>query len=189
MNEINSTKEKKRDVPCMILDQDDQQCGEPGWPNGMTGLRIATCERHYCEAFSAKERMAENTIHALNEAGVIQGHTPGWTYAVLMRDNTIKIGMSEDLERRLRDVSRKYNNGDPVELLSLLEGGRSTELLVHGKWRHLRINDRPGERFTKAPELMAWIESKGIHASGQIFADKYNKWREKKMGTPVFVWQ
>ena len=82
-----------KEMQCVALDENGGQCGEPGRPNRLTGLNIATCDEHRLEAYSYKEMTAQNTYHFLERAGVISGHTPGWTYVVRLNDGSIKLGM------------------------------------------------------------------------------------------------
>ena len=182
MTNNNPTKE----MQCVALDEDGVQCGEPGWPNQMAGLRIVTCREHYQEAYAAREAVAENTYHFLEQAGVISGHTPGWTYVVRLNDGNIKIGMvggdsERNLRRRLYEVGKRYSDGIPVEVLALLKGGRSMELEAHGKWRPLRVTNKNGERFTETPELMEWIAEQGIHPSGKAVVEAHEEWRARKL--------
>lgn len=169
---------------CVIADDEGRQCGEPGWLNRMLGLPIVTCRSHYNQAYAARERIAENTVHMLQKGGTLDKHTEGWTYVVGMNDGTVKIGMTKDSpEKRLREVSKKYNDAEPVELLAILKGGRSKELEVHGKWRLLRITDRNGERFERTPELTEWINEQGIHEETKEAVRKYEQWSMTKGST------
>jgi hypothetical protein len=66
----------------------------------------------------------------------------------------VKIGCSDDVERRQRQLERDY--GRPLVLLATMEGGRQEETEIHGRFAHLRFGNR--EQFRPAPELMEFIE-------------------------------
>lgn len=161
---------------CVIADDEGRQCGEPGWLNRMLGLPVVTCRSHYNQAYAAREQIAENTVHMLQKDGALDKHTEGWTYVVGLSDGTVKIGMTKSSpERRLQEVSKKYNDGTPVEVLAILKGGRSKELEVHGKWRLIRVTTMNGERFEKTPELVQWINNQGIHEEAKEAVRKYEQ--------------
>lgn len=178
-----------KEMQCVALDENGVQCGEPGRPSQMAGLRVVTCGEHYQEAFCSREAVAEGTYYLLERAGVIAKHTPGWTYVVRLNDGTVKIGTvtsdsERNLARRLRRVGKAYNEGIPVEVLALLKGGRSMELKAHGMWRPLRVTNKNGERFNETPELMAWIAEQGIDPSGKAVVEAHEEWRAEQLRRP-----
>ena len=65
----------------------------------------------------------------------------------------IKIGISNDVERRLDDV--RALNGGAVELLLVLRGGETLESALHYRFKRLHLHH---EWFKPATELLAWLQ-------------------------------
>lgn len=69
----------------------------------------------------------------------------------------IKIGMSLDLEERLRDLATSLPY--PIKLLGAIPGTSATEAAIQRRWAALRLK---GEWFQRTPELMAFISDEAI---------------------------
>jgi hypothetical protein len=66
---------------------------------------------------------------------------------------SIKIGCIEDIDTRMDQLESYY--GAPLALLATMEGGRSIEAEIHGRFAHLRIGRT--EQFRPDSDLMAFI--------------------------------
>ena len=159
----------------------DEVCEKPATPYRLLGLYIHLCAPHKTEMYTYREMQKQHLIKELEKDGATINDSPGVTYVVRMKDETIKIGKAKYLVGRLRDVSRDYNEGYPVELLTVLDGGRTTELRLHSKWGRLRLNQRTGERFIPDPELLAWISEQKPAEEHRKAINYYNEWRDKKL--------
>lgn len=71
-------------------------------------------------------------------------------------DFPIKIGMSGNVEERLRDI-RTALPFEPV-LMASFTGTSKDETAVHGRFAHLRLR---GEWFRRDAALVDWIENAG----------------------------
>jgi hypothetical protein len=67
---------------------------------------------------------------------------------------SIKIGCTDDVEERLRDLESYY--GAPLVLLARMPGNREVEAAIHARFAPYRIGRT--EQFQPAPDLMEWIE-------------------------------
>lgn len=65
----------------------------------------------------------------------------------------IKIGFTEDLDARRRQLERHY--GCPLAILATMPGGREEEAEIHERFDELRLGRT--EQFRPAPELMEFI--------------------------------
>ncbi|NNN32524.1 GIY-YIG nuclease family protein [Streptomyces sp. S3(2020)] len=157
-------------------------CGKEGNPKRVLSFSFPLCPEHQTEFYSYKQHLAAAVTHRLDRDGVLWGTSPGHTYVVRLKDGNVKIGKTTTiLLSRLTNVSRDYNEGEPVEILAVLQGGESTELLAHGKFKHLRLTKQTGERFRPEPELMAWIAEKGIANSAGEQVKQYEEWRQTRL--------
>jgi hypothetical protein len=73
--------------------------------------------------------------------------------AVEIENAPIKIGYSEDVNRRLDQLEWNYRT--PLALLATMPGGRDKERVIHARFSHLRIGTT--EQFRPAQELMEFI--------------------------------
>lgn len=127
----------------------------------------------------ARELAAE-----MEEEGFFQErHTKGWTYVIRMDNGNVKLGMTgkEDLSR-LQSLSNSQG-GVPVQVLAVLKGGASRELLTHSQWLHLRVPGRM-EQFYPDPSLLQWAEEQGIHPEAEEAIEGFQDWMEKKHRDP-----
>lgn len=169
-------------VSCEARDNETGEvCGKEGRPRKFLSFSVPLCPAHHTEIYSYQEWIRQGVVLELDKEGTLVKESPGCTYVVRMKDDTIKIGKALRLVKRLKEVSRGYNERHPVEVLAVLDGGRTTELRVHREWMHLRLNQKTGERHRPEPELMAWIEEQGIHTAHAASVDIYNEWREKRL--------
>jgi hypothetical protein len=115
-------------------------------PRHIGKLFISLCEAHLHDMGDWGNYKARRLVAELVEDGCLLHHTKGLTYVVQMHDGTVKIGMTgkPNLER-LQAVSLRYNDGIPVRILAVLQGGRSRDAM---------------EMYDPAGTLLAW-------ASGQ----------------------
>ena len=65
----------------------------------------------------------------------------------------IKIGYSEDVERRMEQLA--YHYGDELSVLHTMPGDRAKEREMHERFAHLRLGRT--EQFQPGPDLMAFI--------------------------------
>jgi regulatory protein YycH of two-component signal transduction system YycFG len=69
------------------------------------------------------------------------------------RRNLVKIGVSQNPLARLSQV--QIGNGNKLELLKAVAGGKKLESLIHSKFAHLNTS---GEWFKLTKELVEYIE-------------------------------
>jgi hypothetical protein len=73
--------------------------------------------------------------------------------AIEIEDAPIKIGFSDDVDRRLNQLEWNYRT--PMALLATMPGGHEEEKAIHARFAHLRFGTT--EQFRPAPELLAFI--------------------------------
>ncbi|WP_328755050.1 hypothetical protein OHA28_30775 [Streptomyces sp. NBC_00269] len=150
-------------------------------PLGRGSLAMNLCEEHKWDLFSWSKSRAREVVTDLDKAGALKGHTAGWTYVVRLRSGNVKIGTTVHGDMtRLKDISRRDNDGIPVQILAVMEGGLSRELLAHEQWLRFRA---PGlmEEFHPAPELLAWAREQGVHPGvGSGVLDSWIETRHKR---------
>jgi len=78
---------------------------------------------------------------------------PGCVYFI-RRGDTIKIGTTKDLKRRLSGLQTSHS--EPLELMAAISDDRIGEFETHEQFAHLRIR---GEWFRAEPELLEFIET------------------------------
>ncbi|MBE4761342.1 hypothetical protein [Streptomyces caniscabiei] len=170
------------EVSCEARDNETEEvCGKAARPRKFLSFSVPLCPAHHTEIYSYQEWIRQGVVLELDKEGTLVQESPGCTYVVRMKDDTVKIGKATRLVQRFQAVAREYNEGYPVEVLAVLDGGRTTELRTHRKWMDLRLTQRTGERHRPEPELMAWIEEQGIHSAHVGSVRIYNEWREKKL--------
>lgn len=74
-------------------------------------------------------------------------------FAQPLAGGPIKIGCSDDVPRRLRQLEAHY--GQPLALLATMSGGRDEEQAIHARFAHLRLGRT--EQFRPATDLMTFI--------------------------------
>jgi hypothetical protein len=74
-------------------------------------------------------------------------------YFAQMPNGAIKIGFSENVPARMRDLKKYY--GVDLALLHVEDGGRRDEIAWHNRFSHLRLGRT--EQFRPASDLMAAI--------------------------------
>ncbi|MEV8445916.1 hypothetical protein [Streptomyces parvus] len=144
------------------------------------GEGILLCEAHMNVLCSWRNEQTARDVAEIYEAELVTEHTAGETYCIRDRDGLVKIGMTSkgDLSR-LVNLSKRSNGGEPVEVLAILPGGRSRELLTHHLWKHRRVIDKT-ERFNPDPEMTAWIEKQGIPPEYKSWVEDYETRMERK---------
>lgn len=182
----NTTGEKNGAVvtgTCVAVDNETgEACGQEGNLRRVESFSLPFCPAHRTGFYTYTQHIAAAVVHRLDRDEVLWGESPGHTYVVLLNDGNVKIGKTTvTLISRLTDVSREYNEGEPVKILAVLKGGESTELLTHGKFKHLRIATREGERFRPEPELLNWAAEQGITHSASEQVKQYEEWRQMKL--------
>jgi hypothetical protein len=172
-------------------EQDQQQCSVTGctregkpriYGTGTNTLTISLCEEDSWNLAAHQHMKARELAAEMEEEGFFEErHTKGWTYVIRMDNGNVKLGMTrkEDLSR-LQGISNRQG-GVPVQVLAVLPGGSSRELLTHNQWLHLRVPGRM-EQFYPDPSLLQWAEEQGIHADAPI--DGFQDWQEKKHRDP-----
>jgi hypothetical protein len=75
-----------------------------------------------------------------------------WTYFIRVGAGAVKIGRSDDVDRRLRELQAA--NADPVRLLLKTKAIREGD--AHRRWAHLR---QRGEWFAAGDDLLDWLAS------------------------------
>jgi hypothetical protein len=83
---------------------------------------------------------------------VMDIHNPGACYFMGGDKGAVKIGFSEDVEKRLREI--RPHSPIPLRILAATHGGRMREAHYHWKFRRLRLH---GEWFRRTPGLMREI--------------------------------
>lgn len=168
---------------CVAIENETGEvCGREAKPKQVESFSIMLCPEHQTEFYTNNQHLAAAVTYRLDRDGVLWGKSPGHTYVVRLKDGNVKIGKTTTtLLSRLTNVSREYNEGEPVEILAVLQGGESTELLTHGKFKHLRLAKQTGERFRPDPELMAWIAEQGIAHSANEQVKQYEEWRQTQL--------
>lgn len=70
----------------------------------------------------------------------------------------VKIGCSDNLEKRHAQLEAYY--GQPLLVLTTMEGDKTKELEIHRRFAHLRLGRT--EQFQPAPSLMEFIGSPSL---------------------------
>lgn len=154
------------------------ECGNPGTPRGFGSLNLSLCDEHTWDLAAHRRSLARDLIAEMKEEGLITGHTAGWTYVIRLANGNVKIGMTKGNDmKRLKDLPSKVNQGIPTQVLALIKGGLSREMLAHSQWFSLRV---PGhmEEFYPDPSLVRWAEEQGIHPEARM--DLLDSWMENK---------
>lgn len=137
-------------------------CNEPGKLRPFDLITLPLCEPHLWDMAAQSRNRARRVVADIYRINPEAQHTEGWTYVIRLANGNVKIGTTVNpTMERLKDISRRDNDGIPVQVLAIIEGGFSRELLAHGQWFHLRV---PGamEEFYPAPELLQWAGEQGI---------------------------
>ncbi|WP_329306954.1 hypothetical protein OG322_24960 [Streptomyces sp. NBC_01260] len=162
-------------------------CTREGRPRiydtGTATFTINLCDDDSWNLAAHQSTKARELVAEMEEEGFFkEKHTKGWTYVIRMDNGNIKLGKTgkEDLSR-LQTISNSYqkHKGVPVQVLAVLKGGTSTELLIHSQWLHLRVAGRM-EQFHADPSLLKWAEEQGIHPEAAEAIEKFQQWQEKK---------
>jgi hypothetical protein len=84
--------------------------------------------------------------------------------------SVVKIGTSEYVDRRIRDLARV--NAGRIDLLAVIDGHLHVERFLHEKWSHLRLH---GEWFRLDDDLSEFIAavSGNPHAAAGLCPDRF----------------
>ncbi|MFF1291838.1 MULTISPECIES: hypothetical protein [unclassified Streptomyces] len=172
------------EVSCEAMKDGQIECSGEVKVRAFGPVSIPLCMAHLMGVCAWRSEGAAKDMAEAREAGALTGETPGCTYVVRMANGNVKIGMTrkKDLSR-LERVAEEYNQGNPVEILAVLKGGRTTELNAFHLWNHLRVPEEV-EQFRPDPELMEWIAEQGIDPSGKAVVEAYEEWCRENPGKP-----
>lgn len=164
-------------LPCAWV-EDSNQCSEL---SELRNENIPLCKIHKSTLSNYYTRRASRHIASLYNQGHLTKHSKGHTYIILLPNGNIKIGYSavpeHGLYDRWRNISREY--GHHVKVISVIEGGRTMEALLHVKFDHLRVLDQLGEQFSPSAELIAFAIAQGTkHEISQI--ERFDRWSPKQ---------
>lgn len=85
---------------------------------------------------------------------------PGYCYAVILPDESVKIGYSnteETLKKRFRDLKREAEKEGPgFDILAVMAGGCAMEAVLHYRFEKSRIPGL-GERFEFSDEIQDFL--------------------------------
>jgi len=132
------------------------------------------CEAHRAELYNRSDityrAKEDDRAHRFRDK-------QSFVYIIQLADQTVKIGYTTRLSTRLMDISKQYNGGTPVKILTVLEGDQHLEGLLHWEWQDERIWDSFGERHYPTPDLMTWVN--GLEATPLAKEDlaKFSKWQ------------
>ncbi len=73
-------------------------------------------------------------------------------FATRASDNAIKIGMTSNLKRRLRDLRKEHK--EEITLLASMPGDTKKEFSLHERFKTSRLD---GEWFARTPELLGFL--------------------------------
>ncbi|MDP5311990.1 hypothetical protein [Streptomyces poriferorum] len=159
-------------------------CTREGKPRiydtGTATFTINLCDDDSWNLAAHQSTKARELVAEMEEEGFFkERHTKGWTYVIRMANGNVKLGMTgkDDLSR-LQTISNSQG-GVPVQVLAVLKGGSSKELLTHTQWLHLRVSGRM-EQFHADPSLLKWAEEQGIHPEAEEAMKKFQAWQENK---------
>jgi hypothetical protein len=77
-------------------------------------------------------------------------------FAQCRETGEIKIGFTQDVTARVRELEKQSKGGRHVEVLALLPGDKQTELAIHAMFADLRTDD--GEWFRPGEALMTFVQ-------------------------------
>ena len=159
-------------------------CTNPAKPERTTeAITLTICREHVWDLAAWHHESARNAMAEVKEQGLLLGPTKGWTYVIRLSNGNVKIGKGGTRSKALADrlQSLSTNQGVPVHVPAVLQGGTSTELLTHKQWLHLRVPGRM-EEFYPDPSLLQWAEEQGIHPDAGL--EDYFGWQERKHADP-----
>jgi len=122
-------------------------CGHEGAYPGTTGFMCALCGGKTPDFTGKAVASYEYVEQSQAERAKTQVHSD-LVYYVLFSDR-IKIGTTRDIRQRLQNIPND-------RVLATEPGGRSVEAMRHNQFKAHRLT---GEWFSKAPELLAHIET------------------------------
>ncbi|MGW3087783.1 hypothetical protein [Streptomyces sp. NPDC001108] len=161
-------------------------CAREAKPEYVTqDIDITLCRDHVWDLFAHQAEKAREAVAEIEGQGLLLGPTKGWTYVIRMDNGNVKMGKGgtgkKSLSERLQDISNglQESKGVPVQVLAVLQGGTSTELLAHNQWLHLRVSGRM-EQFYADPSLLKWAEEQGIHPDAEAEIEAFQGWQERK---------
>lgn len=130
-------------IPCGISIGRRDNCEAPSLPD----TPFPICERHLIEI--TRYRLTRNPAPRKPDRTET---TPdrGVVYYLRLDDGLVKIGYTQHLAQRIRQLYRR-----PQDLLAIEPGTLSTEARRHREFQHLRIDT--AERFRADPDLLHHI--------------------------------
>ncbi|WJN62682.1 hypothetical protein [Streptomyces phage phiScoe10] len=136
---------------------------------------VILCEKHSV-AQSIKRAASINRFAASYfEQRPDAPHMPGWAYIVLVRNGRIKIGFTTRLAERLIEVHAEYGE---LNLLAAMPGGRTRSMILHDKFRELRIRCK-GELFEPHNSLLSYAMAAGVPPEAQPDLNTYRQWASR----------
>ena len=147
-------------------------CGEQARPAKSETLTftIPLCVPHRAELHNASD--LDYRVREVERAARL-GEEGQLTYVIKLGEY-IKIGYTTDLLKRLKSLTNQY--GNPIEVLGVINGGATTEALLHYEWKELRVMDELGEKFRPSPELIDWTNSLTVPPDAKASVDSFTTW-------------
>jgi len=107
----------------------------------------------------AARELASGLIDPADIASKVRITGPKQVVYFMERDGMVKIGISKDVSKRMKQVSKGSSmipgmTLGPVTLLGTMPGGRDQEFKLHRQFRHLRVD---GEWFHLTDEIKDYI--------------------------------
>jgi len=141
-----------------------------GLPADLSHDGLWLCENHALAIeIGRKKTKALAAIKSTDKTGIYILRTPY---------DTLKIGASINLSRRLRDLHRAFRL-DPTQRLELLAWDPDctylTESVLHNMFWDFLLTDRSGEQFEDVPEIRDQAVSIGLHSSFAAALAEYDR--------------
>lgn len=128
-----------------------------------------------CEDHALAAQIGRKRTKAL---AAIRSTTPTGIYIMRTPYNTLKIGATASLARRLSDLHRDFRLG-PRERLELLafdpDCTYRDEAVLHERYWDFLLTDREGEQFEDVPEIRAEAVAIGVDDSAVVPLGEYHR--------------
>lgn len=100
-----------------------------------------------------------------------------WVYFFRDKKNKmVKIGISQDIQARIRSAKKQYNTDDLYLVGAIPYGGEAIEKRLHKRFKHLNVKndyrDKGEEFFYEKPELTEFINELNKYAVKSTFLIK-----------------
>lgn len=133
-------------IPCGISIGRRDTCEASSIPD----TPFPICERHLAEI--TRYRIGTQLRNPGKAEKPVPRTAPGVVYYLRLDEQLVKIGHTQNLAQRIKQLYRR-----PQDLLAIEPGSLSTEAQRHNEFDHLRVD--LAERFRIAPDLTRHIAS------------------------------